>query len=175
MAMKYLRKYYVDRDQYGTAQTGSTVEAFPTGTSSNGTTATPDGYQYKFTIDPTSNPSKICSHYDIKINSILVKEHIPLGEWKWFVELSMNSADKTFQFQNLNDENGVGHPLPTSIPNAIVQIISTSRGRQAYVASQNDSQVNIKLQDAGDDDCKDSVLSGNPLIVKALVTIKETF
>lgn len=165
MAMKYLRKYYVDRDQNGKAQPGSVIVAYPTGTSVNGSTASAEGLMYKMTIDPIGNNNRICSHYDIYINAVMKWEHVVIGKWEWFVRIQFTDTDlsQDFLFADLVDENG--HDVPDSIPKAIVGIMNAEADRHFSISAQDDSGFTIDAAAMGG--------ASVPIYVNLHITVKE--
>jgi len=134
-------------DDNGVAQTGKTVIFYPTGTSSNGTTASAVSGKkgvYKAVLDPTSPDGNIIDKaYDIWWDSAIQLEGEWIGYWDFTITVTMTSDTYTITYASEDD-------LPSPIPNAIMignPVPMGDRGVRLY--SISDTAAVIKATGTG--------------------------
>ncbi len=157
------------RDQHGEAQPGlTTVWWYPWKTVVNGTQGTDltDG-RYRATINSV-NTGKIAKYYDLYIAGAKKIEKIPIGvSWEWIIDVAVNTNPKTVTFNGLVDALQGGN-LPTTIPDVLVEIMSSEKGRSFYLYDITTTNFKIGVQLGGDDN------AGLPVTVRIKVTVGES-
>jgi len=170
--MKTIKQKFALIDEYGNGVDGKEVWFYPIGTTNHGTKATEISGkkgQYEIEIDPTSDSDKISHYYDVWYDGALQYSKVALRDkWIWFCTKQITAAEQDVQFSGCTDENGDN--LPGSIPNAIVGLMSFSKGRLFYISYQDNTKITVKAQDFADDDCVN--LATNPVTISFFVTIK---
>jgi len=150
--MEYLQNKKVRtipvQDMNGNAITGSTVIAYPTGTTSNETTGHDNkNGTYTFTFDALSNYHVICEAYDIYVDGNLRVSNMQLiEEWKFTFIVSMTVDMVTKVYNNILDSEG-DHVLPSQIPNPFFLGCDSYEPRKVFLSREaNIDELSITLQ-----------------------------
>lgn len=149
--MKTLKDSYVVRDQFGVGQSGKTVVYFPWKTVANGSTAIPGTGigKYVVTIDPTSNNNKICRYYDIYIDGEKHDEKVFIGEWVWFVKLTVDTTPKIVAFSDASMKDENNESLPTTIPNVKITKMFEEKDLPMFIHTVSDTGFTIEAGTGG--------------------------
>jgi len=151
--MQTLTYYYVVRNFPGIAQPGSTVRAYPAGTTNGSGITVADQFDgtYKIVMDHTVNEQCIAKFYDIYLNGVKRHDDQLLGFWVWHVRNKRIRREGTIDFNSLIDEDG--NALPTTINNALVRVDCLVAHRQIVVKNITPTSFDVELfGESGDDD-----------------------
>lgn len=149
--MKTLKDSYVVRDQHGAGQPNKTVVYFPWETVANGTTATPGvgTGKYVVEIDPSSNNNKICRYYDIRVDGVEHDNKVFIGEWVWFVKLTVDVAQMAVLFSDVSMKDENNESLPTNIPNVKITKMFEEKDLPMFIHTVTDTGFTIEASGAG--------------------------
>ncbi len=144
--------YYVEvRDQDGVVQTGETIKAAPFGTSANWTYASNlnDG-RYKLTFDPAVGGSGIMSrYYDIYNGPTKVLDKVYVGEWAWFVKLTVDVTPKVILFSDASMKDENNDSLPTTIPNVKITKMYEEKDLPFFIHTVTTTGFTIEASSGG--------------------------
>ena len=157
MANKVRLLYFDAHDDNNILLPGLTLVAYPRDTLVNGTTATEPGGvgQYLFTFDNVvaGNDLIISQFYDIRDETgapAMVMTDVPIGvSWEWIIDIVVAATPQNVTFNGLNDAIQAACPLPTTIPNAIVEIMYTTQDRHFHITAVNNLGFTIAASAAG--------------------------
>jgi len=151
--------YFDAHDDNNVLLIGLTLVAYPRNTLLNGTTATEPGGagQYLFTLDNVAavNDLIISQFYDIRDETgapAMVMTDVPIGvSWEWIIDIVVPApaAPLAVVFAAENDAIQAACPLPTTIPNAIVEIMHTDEDKLFYITALNNLGFTIAPSVAG--------------------------
>ena len=149
--MKTLKDSYVVRDQFGVGQSGKTVIYYPWETLTNGSTAIPGtgAGKYVVTIDPTSNNNKICRYYDIHVDGEEHDNKVFIGEWVWFVKLTVDITPKAVLFSDASMKDENNESLPTTIPNVKITRMYEEKDLPMFIHTVSDTGFTIEAGSGG--------------------------
>ena len=150
--MKTITAYLTVRDNAGNIVTGASLYVYPAGTTNgSGITITDlgDG-NYKIVFTPATDVQCMAKLYDVYLGSTKKMENVFFEDWVWFVSDIEVKKEKTVNFANLTDENGLS--LPATISYAEVKIVRAQTDRTGYISSVSSSSFIIGVAEAGSSD-----------------------
>lgn len=159
MANKVRLLYFDAHDDNNQLLIGLTLVAYPRNTLLNGTTATEPGGagQYLFTFDNVVavNDAIISQFYDIRDETgVPAMRMTDVGvqvPWEWIIDITVPApmAPLAVVFAAEVDALQAACPLPTTIPNAIIEIMYADEDKLFYITALNNLGFTIAPSVAG--------------------------
>lgn len=146
--MKSITTYFMVRDSNGVAQTDSTVNVYPAGTSNGaGITITHQGGGlYKFLFEPSVDVQCMSKLYDIYLSGVRIQKDQFFENWVWKVSDKEIRKETTLAYTDLTDENG--EALPATITDIEINLLNKT-DRLAFVSSITNTNFVINVSDVG--------------------------